>query len=238
MLSQSISLVVPVYNEEEIIEESIMIFLQSLSQICHDYEIIVVNDGSDDKTPDILNKLSLKFSQVKVFHNNENEGSGASLWRGFQEAKKELVISNFADRPFDVLDLENIINSVDINKIDFVVVVRKDRSANTLYRKVTSCANYWLIKLLFFINISDFQFVQIYKKEILQGIDIVSKETFVPPELMFKLIKKGYEYKEVRCAFHKRPKGQSKCGSFRKVFRSVVEIAKFWVDWNILKKNV
>ncbi|MBU4334470.1 MAG: hypothetical protein KKD07_08530, partial [Candidatus Omnitrophica bacterium] len=120
--------------------------------------------------------------------------------------------------------------------IDFIVIARKDRSANTFYRKITSLSNYFLIKILFKADISDFQFVQIYKKEILEGITIRSKETFVPPEIMIKLINKGHRYQEVSYPFHKRTSGKSKCGHPLKIIRSISEILKFWFRWKILKK--
>jgi len=236
MLPYSISLVVPVFNEEEIIEESIAVFLRSLSNICQDYEIIIVDDGSSDDTSRILNRLRSKNDHIKVFTNNTNKGSGASLWLGFQGATKEFVVSNFADRPFSVANLTKMLASIDFNTVDFVVFVREDRSANTLYRKITSYTNYWLIRLLFQVNISDFQFVQVYKRRILEGITIHSQETFVPPELMIKLINRGYKYQEITCSFEKRPGGQSKCGHPKKVLKSVFEIVKFWFNWNILRK--
>lgn len=236
MINKSISLVIPAYNESEIIKETLCIFNHILMCNFLDYEIIVVNDGSTDKTPQIIDDLSRKNHRIKTLHNKNNIGSGASLWLGFQKASKELVISNFADRPFDISALEQIFKHANFEAIDFIVVVRKDRSANTFYRKITSLANYFLIKSLFKINISDFQFVQIYKKKILEGINIHSKETFVPPELMIKLVNKGYKYQEMCYPFDKRTGGKPKCGHPIKILRSVYEIISFWINWKLLKK--
>ena len=237
MLDKSVSLVVPVYNEEEIIGQSIEVFLRSLSCICRDYEVIIVDDGSQDGTSRILDRFSSKNEHIKVLTNDTNRGSGVSLWRGFRAATKEFVVSNFADRPFNIANLEKVLASTDFNTIDFVIIVREDRSANTFYRKITSYLNYWLIRLLFQVHISDFQFVQVYKRRILEGIHIHSQETFVPPELMFKLMKRGYQYVELTCPFEKRMGGRSKCGHPKKVIKSVCEIFKFWIRWNILRKK-
>ncbi|MFA5259893.1 MAG: glycosyltransferase family 2 protein [Candidatus Omnitrophota bacterium] len=237
MLNTGISLVVPVYNESEIIADTLAIFTRELSLFSANFEIIVVDDGSTDGTADILNRLLRENSHLRVFNNTSNQGSGASLWKGFQHAEKELLVSNFADRPFAISDLEGVIRSVDLNKTDFIVVVRKDRSANTNYRKLTSHINYWLIRLLFGVAISDFQFVQVYKRSILNDIRIRSKETFVPPELMIRLLDKGFKYREVIRPFHKRPGGRPKCGHPRKVCRSIKEIFCFWFYWTILKKR-
>ncbi len=237
MLNQTISLVVPVYNEAEIIAETVAVFDDALRSICRDYEIIIVDDGSVDETPGILQRLCSQHVRLKIMHNSANIGSGASLWRGFQQAGKDLVVSNFADRPFDVTELGRIIPSVDFSATDFVVVVRQDRSANTPYRKITSLTNYWLIRCLFRIEISDFQFVQIYRRDILKGVRIDSQETFVPPELMIRLIQKGYRYQEVVSSFYRRPGGQPKCGHPGKIMKSIFDILKFWISWEILGKK-
>lgn len=237
MLNTSISLVVPVYNEAEIIAETIAIFGKDLSLICRDYEIIVVNDGSTDGTAEILKRVSEGDTRLKILNNPVNQGSGASLWEGLKRAEKELLVSNFADRPFSMSELEGVIRSVDLHNTDFIVVVRADRSANTCYRKFTSLVNYWLIRILFKVRISDFQFVQVYKRALLQDIRIQSKETFVPPELMIRLLDKGCRYQEVVRTFHKRPGGRPKCGRPGKVFQSIRDILCFWFYWTILRKR-
>ncbi len=237
MLNTSISLVVPVYNEAEIIADTLAAFTRELSGVCRDFEIIVVDDGSTDDTAAILRRISENNARIKVVYNPVNEGSGASVWKGFKSAGKELIISNFADRPFALSDLEGVIRAADLNSADFIVVVRQDRSANTGYRKITSLTNYWLIRFLFKVKISDFQFVQVYKRPVIQGIPIRSRETFVPPELMIRLLDKGFQYREVIRPFHKRPGGQSKCGRPGKVLRSMLEIFNFWIYWVILKKR-
>ena len=237
MLQYSVSLVVPVYNEEAIIAETIGIFNQELSRLCRDYEIIIVDDGSTDETAPILRRLAAENSRLRIFSNTANTGSGASLWKGLQHAAKDLLVSNFADRPFALTDLERVLQSADLNVTDFIVVARKDRSANTGFRKLTSLMNLWLISALFRTNISDFQFVQIYKRGILKDIEIRSKETFVPPELMIKLLSKGFKCREVVCAFHKRPGGHSKCGQPRKILRSIKEIFNFWFSWVVLRNR-
>ncbi len=235
MKNISISLVVPAYNEESIIAESADIFCRKLSGITNDFEIIFVNDASKDRTGAILDSFCSSNHKVRLINNDKNCGSGASLWRGFKEARKELVLSNFADRPFDLDDLEPILPLLDDNKIDFVVVARKDRSANSFYRKLTSYVNLLAIKILFNLKIRDFQFVQIYRKKILDGINVVSTGTFVPPEIMIKLLAKGHKYKEAECKFHKRPQGFSKCGDAATIIKTLKEMFAFWFNNRCLK---
>lgn len=223
----SISVVVPVYNEAEVIEKTIQSFIMKLSDLTNDFEIVLINDASTDETADILRRLASLNKNLKVFNNSKNIGSGASLWRGLQLSSKELVMSNFADSPFDLADLRDTLPLFKNNGTDFIIIVRKDRSANSPFRKITSFANYLLIKILFNSRIHDFQFVQIFRGEILKGLQIISTGTFVPPEIMLRLIFKNYKFREVRCIFHKRLDGKSKCGNLVEILRTVKEIFYF-----------
>lgn len=226
-INKSISLVIPVYNEAEVIEESIDIFTRILREITEDFEIIVVNDGSNDGTGEILKRMSIFNNKLIVIDNRTNFGSGYSLWNGFKEAKKELIISNFADRPFDLNELPNILHIFDNEKPDFIVVIRKDRSANTLFRKITSILNYILIRLLFRVKVKDFQFAQIYRKKILKDINVESKHTFVAPEIIIKLVSLGYKYKEYKANFYPRLKGKPKYSNPKFIIKSCLELLKF-----------
>lgn len=230
--SFSLSLVVPAFNEEEIIEESVEIFWKDLKKLGPPFEIIIVDDGSTDRTGKIADKLAKDYKEIKVVHHSVNRGSGAGLVTGFKEAKGDWVLTNCADRPFDIKDLRKILPL--LQNTDAVVVVRESRAANIFFRKLTSLLNYWLIRLLFRVNISDFQFVQLYRRKILKNIEIDSSETFVAPEIIIKVITAGYRIKEFKTKFHKRPGGKAKYNNPRRYLRSIKEILSFWLKWYIM----
>ena len=226
-INSGISLVMPVFNEAEIIEETVRVYLDDLEEKFSSYELIVVDDGSTDATAKILEKLKSFYpDRLRVITNQRNTGSGASLYKGLLAARFAFVASNFADRPFDLKELKNIMPIFD-QEIDFVVVCRKDRSANTFYRKMTSLVNYYLIRILFQINVGDFQFVQIYRRKILEDLDVKSQRTFVPAEIIIKLLRRGYKMAEYRTDFHSRSKGRAKCGHPRVIFRALFDMLRF-----------
>jgi glycosyltransferase involved in cell wall biosynthesis len=229
MSIKSLSLVVPVYNEAEVIEQAVRIFLSDLEQICGDCEIVVVDDGSTDGTLGILKRLSAQDARVRVIVNEKNLGSGLSLWRGMRAAAKDLVLTNFADRPFDLKDADAVLAPLASREADVVVVARRDRSANSFYRKLTSLTNYWLIRSLFGVSMGDFQFVQAYRKAVLQDIELISTGTFVPPELLIRLVDRGAVWREVVCPFHRRTAGAAKCGRLSVIMITLREMFAFWV---------
>lgn len=228
MIGRSVSLVIPAYNEFEIIEETISICLRNLERITTDFEIIVVDDGSTDKTGEIADAWARNDRRVKVIHNICNQGSGRSLFTGLKAAQCDLLVTNFADLPFDINEICKVESMLSEN-VDFVIVIRKDRSANTLYRKATSLVNYWLIRLLFGIQVSDFQFVQIFKKPVITAIEVESSGTFVAPEMIIKAIRKGFVFKEFKTDFHPRRSGKAKCGSPKVIFQTVFEMLRFLI---------
>ena len=230
-----ISLVVPVYNEKEIIEESLGVFKKSLSGMTDNFEIIVVDDGSNDGTAEVLSRFCSE-EKIKIIHNQQNLGSGMALWRGFQEARYELVMSNFSDRPFDLDELPRILRIFARENPDFVVVARKNRSANPIFRKITSLSNFLLVRMLFGIKVKDFQFVQVYKKYVLDKIRVISRHTFVAPEIIIKAVSLGYKYCEYSTDFYPRKKGRSKYSNPWLIFLSAWEIITFFWQWQVLKR--
>ena len=99
-----ITILLPAYNEEEVIEKSLNT-LQDNIKIKKNYEILVINDGSTDKTLEILNQLSRKIKNLRVITHEKNKGLGAAISTGIQNAKGEIIIELDADmtHPLEVI---------------------------------------------------------------------------------------------------------------------------------------
>ncbi len=224
---KKLSLVVPVYNEAEIIAETVEIFLKDLADLFAEFELIVVDDASTDETGAILKHLQTSCpGRLKIITNRKNRGGGSSLLAGFTAARYPFIATNFADRPFDLKELKNIMPLFD-KGADFVVVCRRDRSANSFYRKITSLVNYYLIRSMFRVRVGDFQFVQVYRKEDIRGLNIRSRRTFVPAEIIIKLLRRGRTMAEYKADFYARVKGRAKCGHPRIILRALFDMLRF-----------
>jgi len=105
----SISLVLPAYNEQEVIAQAVQEADTALASLTDDYEILVVDDGSIDSTAAILEELASRYRQLRVLRQPKNMGYGAALRRGFQEANKELVGFTDADCQFDLNELNRLV---------------------------------------------------------------------------------------------------------------------------------
>lgn len=223
---KGISLVLPGYNEEESVEAAVRESLDILRSFTDRYEIILIDDGSTDGTGGIADRLGAEFPAVRVIHNPVNLGVGSGVLIGFKAARYELVTHNGMDRPFDLKDLERILPL--FPAADAVVVQREDRSAHSPYRRLTSVVNYWLIRLLFGVRLYDFNFVQVYKKEVLEAVTVTSRSAaFVTPELLIRAHDLGFKLAQIKLPFHPRKKGEVHYGSIRDILWALGDMLFF-----------
>jgi len=223
----SFSVVVPCFNEEEALPHCLESIHQYFQKNGGDYEILVVDDGSTDTTLTIAEQLKANYPKLKVEHFPNNIGVGRAISTGFERASKDFVFVQCADAPFSIQDLDRVRSLLDQN-CDILVVTRENRHANSLFRKLTSLGNYYLIRLLFQVPIEDFQFIQFYRTAQIQSfLPLTSNGSFGPPELLIRCWKKGLQFKSLKLPFHRRALGEAKYGHPKRLLQSVMEIFQF-----------
>lgn len=139
-------MVLPAYNEEGNILEIINKILKILPSVTYDFEIIAVDDGSTDKTANILEKLKASDARLKVVRHPRNLGYGASLRSGFKKVEKELIFYMDADQQFDIADITRL--TAYIEDYDIVIGFRKNRR-DPFYRSFFSYCFNLIVKSLF-----------------------------------------------------------------------------------------
>jgi len=232
-MSFSLSMVVPAYNEEELLESFIRKSVSDLAKITSDFEIVLVNDGSTDNTLKIAQKLATEFSNLRVINLDRNLGTGKNYVPGFAAASKEIVFNNTVDAFFDTEDLPLLLEHLD--DYDVVSGYRSDLSANSLYQKILTIGNYTLIRLVFRLSLKAYQTVQFHRKAFLDSISIEAESSFISPELLLKAHEMGKTIKEVKVKYHPRVGGEAKGGNPRAILRTLKDIIRLWIKWKILK---
>lgn len=223
---KDISVVLPAYNEEESLESCVNAYYPILEKMVRDFEIILVNDGSSDRTADICAGLARKFKKLNVITKAKNEGYGFAIRDGFKIAKFDLVFFTDADRQFDIGDLEDMLGYSD--KFDLVIGYRKDRK-DTLDRKIASLCYNLLIRSIFRLKVRDINCAfKIFHKNIFERISIESNQYVVNTEILVKALALGYSIKEVGVSHFLRYRGKSKVGAsdIRKTLREVMSVKK------------
>jgi glycosyltransferase involved in cell wall biosynthesis len=226
--STAISVIYPAYNEEENLVETINRSLKAMRSMCHQFEMIIINDASTDRTGEMADALAAIHPEIRVIHNAHNLGQGLSLRVGFAQTAYPLVIHNGMDYPFDLNDIRLMLPVME--HADIVVAARRDRATYSLYRKVVSIVNLLLVNLLFGLRLHDYNFVQMYRKDALNGIQVDARSTaFLTPEILVRARDKGYRIKEVTVDYHPRKKGHATSGKPRVMIGSLMDMLRFWL---------
>ena len=113
----SLSVVLPAFNEEQNIHQTVLNCIDYLSKNFDAYEIIVIDDGSDDKTGEIVFKLARQHSELKLVRHETNLGYGAALNSGFENSTKEYIFLMDSDGQFDINDLDRMVPLVSGNNL-------------------------------------------------------------------------------------------------------------------------
>jgi len=156
MNTEKISIIMPAYNVEDEVVDVINVLKKAMVGITEDYEIIVVNDGSEDGTRQMLEKL--RDNCLKIVNHRENLGKGAAIKTGVKHAKGEYTIILDADKDINVKNIRQYINALK----EYDIVVGSKRHPNSTYqaplvRKVLSITYNMLVKILLGIRVGDTQ---------------------------------------------------------------------------------
>jgi dolichol-phosphate mannosyltransferase len=222
-----ISVVFTAYNEEKNAVATIERALAALRGQFDRFEIILVDDTSKDRTPEICDALAAAHPEIRVLHNPRNMGQGASLVRGFQEAKYELVTFNAMDYPFDLLDLARMTPL--LANADIVVASRTSRAGYSPYRVLTSEVNRALLHMLFPLRLRDYNFVQLYPRSVWHAVKVEARSTaFLTPEALIRAYDLGYRIAEVEIEYHARTAGVATSGKPKVILSSLRDMLAFW----------
>ncbi len=223
-----LSVIYPAYNERDNIRPTIEQSIAALRSLCAKFELLIVNDASKDETGQIAEELAASNPEVRVIHNPRNLGQGASIVRGFQHARYDLVMHNGMDYPFDLKDVARLLPAT--ANADIVVAVRKARAGYSSYRRLTSVVNLALLRTLFFdIRLRDYNFVQLYPKSVWERVKVEARSTaFLTPEALIRAHDLGYRLQEVEIEYLPRLHGSASSGKPKVIIRSLKDMFRFW----------
>jgi len=223
--SQGLSIVLPVYNEEKNVKSVIEDILLNIKKFTSDYEIITVDDGSKDKTLNILYSLREKNKKIKIITHKKNEGYGAALAKGIKYANKEFILLMDADGQFKINSLYTFWDKR--HNYDFILGYRKERKDN-IYRRILGKIGNYFACLLLKRNIKDINCgFKLFKAKILKRLNLKSKGGIINFEIFYKLFKiNDYFFLQVPVEHHKRKFGNPTGGKIRVIAKIILEFTK------------
>jgi len=227
----SISVFFPFHNEQENVRQVYDSACRVLKTIGLDYEIILVDDGSTDETPRIVDAIAAADGRVKVVHHPVKSGYGAALQSGFRTATKGLVFYTDGDGQFDLNELPPLVPLM--KEYDIVTCYRINRQEN-LRRRANAWLWTWLMCTLFGLKIRDMNGAfKLYKRRIFDVIKMESKGSLLNSEILARAKRKGFTM--TQAGVHHYPRAAGKAGPKTKViFKAFWELGKLY--WRMRKE--
>jgi glycosyltransferase involved in cell wall biosynthesis len=228
---QALSVFFPAYNEEANIERTVRRAKQVLEKIAEKWEIIIVDDGSRDKTGEIAESLSKEFkSKIRTIHHSPNRGYGGALKSGYEAAKYEWVAFADSDGQFDFSQITKLIEKQKATGADLVLGVREERADPFLRKLFTFVWAKVLPRALLGLKVTDYSCgFKMIRKEVYQNVlPLVGEEKVTQIEMLTKAQRLGFKFAEVRVQHYPRKFGHQTGADLKVVVRSCVDLFKLW----------
>lgn len=222
---KKLSIIIPAYNEAPTIRRLVEKILAV--NFGYEYEIIIVDDHSQDKTGEITDELSHDFAgKVRIFHNALNQGKGFCIQKGFSEAVGEIVVVQDADFEYDPAEIPSLLQPILEGKAQVVYGSRflgkgcPDGMAfpNFIANKFLT----WLTNVLYGCKVTDMETCyKLLKRELIAGLHLTARRFDFEPEITSKLTLKKIPIVELPISYHGRTAAEGKKIKARDFFMAI-----------------
>ncbi len=230
MITQhSLSVIMPAHNEEAAIAATVHGVVNTLKAWAPDFEVIVVNDGSKDRTRSIVEEIAASDAHVRLINHPVNQGYGAALVSGFEAITKDLVFFMDSDGQFDIADLERFFPFID--EYDAVLGYRIDRQ-DTWVRKLNARGWKMLVRLVFGLRVRDIDCAfKLYRAKFFYEHRLETRGAMINTEVLYKFTRAGYTYTQLGVHHLPRHGGRAtgaKPAVIARAFREMFTYAYKW----------
>jgi glycosyltransferase involved in cell wall biosynthesis len=220
----SLSVFYPCYNEEANVVRTTEAALKACRRMADDFEIIIVNDGSKDRTAELADELAAKYPEVRAVHNNPNLGYGGALQRGYREASKTWVFYTDGDGQFDFEEIDKLLPLLE--EYDAVSAYRLNRK-DPLVRKINAFCWTTLVNLVFGMRIRDIDCAfKIFPTELFRQIEMKSMGALIDAEVLARATRLGYRIGQVGVHHYARLEGEQTGANLKVILRAFKELFK------------
>jgi len=221
----AISIVLPAYNEEANIETVIRAVAAYLDGLGVDYEILPVNDGSRDRTGEILTRLAAELPRVRPLTHVQNQGYGAALRTGFYAATKRYVFYMDGDGQFDIKDLDRLLPLAGEDAI--VTGYRIERRDPFVRRLNAMLFGGFLVRLLLGVKVRDLNCAfKLIPKKVFERIPLESTGALINAELYGRAVRAGFGIREVGVHHYPRTAGVQTGAHLRVILRAFYDLVR------------
>ena len=210
------SIIMPALNEEKNIELAIFNSLDAIDHFGINGEIIVINDGSTDKTKALIKSYMEREPRVRLINHVRRMGIGASFWDGVDQAQGKFVVMLPGDNendPMEIFRYHALLKSVDI-VIPFVF----NKHVRSAWRNALSFIYRFIINTTFLVNFNYTNGTVLYRKALLDELEFRSSSFFFQTDILVRTVKRNYLFAEVPYRMGMRSQGISKAITFPSLF--------------------
>lgn len=223
----SLSVIIPVYNEIKTIEE----ILSRVEAVGLADEIIVIDDGSTDGTRDLLQELAQNYANLKLLLSEKNQGKGAAVRMGIEQATSEYIIIQDADLEYDPRDYHALLKPMEEGIADVVYGSRfmgAPRRSTMFWHMVANKLLTLMTNVLYNSILSDMETgYKLFRRETIVNIPLKAKRFELEPEITAKLLKRKYRIFEVPITFNPREYSEGKKIGLKDAFEAVWTLLKY-----------
>ncbi len=222
----SLSIFFPCYNEADNVGILVKESIDTAESYGVDYEVVVVDDGSSDRTAEIVEEWRKKNPRVRLVRHAHNKGYGAALRSGFENVKKDLVFMTDGDRQFRVAEIEKLFSKID--SCDVVTGYRIGRQDKG-YRRLNGRLWTGLTRFLFGLPVRDVDCAfKLIRRGALQGVELKSNQLLIHAELLARLKKRGCRIEQIGVTHYPREKGEATATRPLRVLKTFAELFRLY----------
>jgi glycosyltransferase involved in cell wall biosynthesis len=223
----------PAYNEEENIARTVELALSQIGPLVPSIEVLAIDDGSTDRTPQLADELAAADPRVRV-HHQPNRGYGGAIKAGFAEARGELICFSDGDLQFDLREMSRLLDRLaDASKPVDAVIGYRIKRRDPVHRIFIAKTYNAIVSVAFGLRVRDIDCaMKLFRREVFEGLRLDAEGPFLSAELLIKLRARGVRMAQVGVNHFPRAAGTNTGASFGKILRTFRDLAKLrWDLW-------
>lgn len=226
---RSITAFCPCYNDAGTIASMVLLMDKTLAELTDDYEVIVVDDGSQDHSREILRCLLRQYPRLRVVFHEKNRGYGGALRSGFAAATKDLIFYTDGDFQYDVTELKLLLPCL-TDEIDVVNGYKIHRS-DPLHRKIIGRIYHHTMRVLFGFKLRDVDCdFRLIRRSVFDRVTLTRNTGVICVEMIKKMQDAGVRFAQVPVHHFFRAYGKSQFFNFPRLVRVAVSILGLWFE--------
>jgi glycosyltransferase involved in cell wall biosynthesis len=235
-IKPTISVFFPCYNDSKTIGDLVKNATAVLKEISSDFEVIVIDDGSTDKSREVLKKLVRTNKSLKLILHEKNQGYGGALKSGFKNSTKELVFYTDGDGQYDVLELPLLLPllSDDVDFINGIKMQRGDSADRVFFGNLHKFITRWMFWLAISDTDCDFRLI---RNKVLKKVLLKSNSGSICVELVKKCERAGARFREISVHHYPRKYGKSEFFKLDKIISTYIDLLGLWVKLMVFDRS-